>query len=220
MGPIAEALSNEDIRNLGAYYASLPPPKRDAATGSDALALPGEKLAARHRCRSCHGEDYSGVGPAARCRASAKTSCCKLCAISNPARASAPAWPRWPMRRSSLTTPTCRRSRTIWPRALDAAPRVGAVPRQYVAVSRALAVLRGRRRLCGKFVRLRVSPSSAAAADDSEYVGSFAGVSVSLADSEHGGWCRSGSPVSPNRGIRRVEIFNRQPALAIPARQN
>jgi cytochrome c553 len=66
MGPIAEALSNEDIRNLGAYYASLPPPKRDAARGSDALALAGEKLAARHRCRSCHGEDYSGVGPAAR----------------------------------------------------------------------------------------------------------------------------------------------------------
>src|SRR6476620_9350603 len=27
MGPIAEALSNDDIRNLGAYYASLSPPK-------------------------------------------------------------------------------------------------------------------------------------------------------------------------------------------------
>ncbi len=66
MGPIAEALSNEDIRNLGAYYASLPPPKPAAATGSDTLAVTGEKLAARHRCRSCHGEDYSGVGPAAR----------------------------------------------------------------------------------------------------------------------------------------------------------
>ncbi len=26
MGPIAEALTNEEIRNLGAYYASLPPP--------------------------------------------------------------------------------------------------------------------------------------------------------------------------------------------------
>ena len=66
MGPIAEALSNEDIRNLGAYYASLPPPKPEAATGSDTLAGTGEKLAARHRCRSCHGQDYSGVGPAAR----------------------------------------------------------------------------------------------------------------------------------------------------------
>ena len=27
MGPISEALDNEQIRNLGAYYASLPPPK-------------------------------------------------------------------------------------------------------------------------------------------------------------------------------------------------
>jgi len=69
MGPIAEALSNEDIRNLGAYYASLPPPKPEAATeaaGSDALAVTGGRLAVRLRCRSCHGEDYSGVGPAAR----------------------------------------------------------------------------------------------------------------------------------------------------------
>src|SRR5438093_1505015 len=27
MGRIAEALSNQDVRNLGAYYASLPPPQ-------------------------------------------------------------------------------------------------------------------------------------------------------------------------------------------------
>ena len=64
MGPIAETLSNEEIRNLGAYYASLPPPKPMLET--DALALTGEKLALQHRCRSCHGDDYSGIGPAAR----------------------------------------------------------------------------------------------------------------------------------------------------------
>ncbi len=66
MGPIAEALSNENIRSLGAYYASLPPPRPEAAAGSDTLAAAGEKLAVRHRCRSCHGEDYSGLGPTAR----------------------------------------------------------------------------------------------------------------------------------------------------------
>src|SRR5271154_1402739 len=43
MGAIAEALSNEDIRNLGAFYASLPPPKPAAAP--DPLAENGEKLA-------------------------------------------------------------------------------------------------------------------------------------------------------------------------------
>jgi len=66
MGPIAEALDNEEIRNLGAYYASLPPPKPQPTSASDALAQRGEKLAMQHRCKSCHSDDYSGVGPAAR----------------------------------------------------------------------------------------------------------------------------------------------------------
>jgi cytochrome c553 len=64
MGPIAEALNNDDIKNLGAYYASLPPPKPEAAP--DALAQHGEKLAALHRCQSCHADDYSGNVVAAR----------------------------------------------------------------------------------------------------------------------------------------------------------
>lgn len=66
MGPIAEALDDEQIRNLGAYYASLPPPKPAAAAATDALAQAGEKLAAQHRCGSCHGSDYSGNVNAAR----------------------------------------------------------------------------------------------------------------------------------------------------------
>lgn len=66
MGPIAEALSNEEIRNLGAYYASLPPPKPEPGPASDTLAQTGEKLAIQHRCGSCHSDDYAGVGPAAR----------------------------------------------------------------------------------------------------------------------------------------------------------
>src|SRR6516162_508392 len=64
MGPIAQAMSNEDIRSLGAYYASLPPPKPAAA--SDELAQNGEKLAVLHRCKSCHADDYSGFRAAAR----------------------------------------------------------------------------------------------------------------------------------------------------------
>ncbi len=66
MGPIAEALNNEEIRNLGTYYASLAPPKREPATAPDALAQSGEKLATQHRCRSCHSDDYSGNVTAAR----------------------------------------------------------------------------------------------------------------------------------------------------------
>jgi cytochrome c553 len=66
MQAIAKSLSNEDIRNLGAYYASLGAPKPQPAAGSDALAQAGEKLAAAYRCKSCHGDGFAGVGPTAR----------------------------------------------------------------------------------------------------------------------------------------------------------
>ena len=66
MESVAKSLTNEEIRNLGAYYASLPAPKPQPAPSSDALAQTGAKLAAQHRCASCHGDDYAGVGPAAR----------------------------------------------------------------------------------------------------------------------------------------------------------
>jgi cytochrome c553 len=66
MGPIAESLDNPAIRNLGAYYASLPPPKVEPAPADDAMAQAGGKLAMLHRCTSCHGENYEGIGPAAR----------------------------------------------------------------------------------------------------------------------------------------------------------
>jgi cytochrome c553 len=64
MSPIAEALSNQDIRDLGAYYASLPPPK--PALTPDALAQKGEQVALQHRCKSCHGDDYNGFRAGAR----------------------------------------------------------------------------------------------------------------------------------------------------------
>jgi cytochrome c553 len=64
MGPIAQALNNDEIKNLGAYYASLPPPKPEVV--SDALAQRGEKLAVSHRCQSCHADDFSGNVIAAR----------------------------------------------------------------------------------------------------------------------------------------------------------
>lgn len=66
MGPIAQALSNQDIRDLGAYYASLPPPLPQEASAADALAQKGEKVALQHRCRSCHGDDFNGFRAAAR----------------------------------------------------------------------------------------------------------------------------------------------------------
>jgi cytochrome c553 len=66
MGPIATALDNEQIRNLGAYYASLPPPKAAPLASPDEMAQDGEKVAVFHRCQSCHGEGFVGFGAAAR----------------------------------------------------------------------------------------------------------------------------------------------------------
>jgi cytochrome c553 len=66
MAPIAESLTNDEVRNLGAYYASLPAPKGEPASPSDAEAQVGAKLAAGHHCGSCHGDDFAGSGPAAR----------------------------------------------------------------------------------------------------------------------------------------------------------
>jgi cytochrome c553 len=66
MGLIAEALDNQQIRNLGAYYASLMPPKAQSSSATDLLAQSGANLAVQHRCKSCHGEDFAGGGPAAR----------------------------------------------------------------------------------------------------------------------------------------------------------
>ncbi len=66
MQPIAQALQNEDIRNLGAYYASLKPPKPEPASPNDALAHKGETLAKQQRCGSCHADNYSGFRASGR----------------------------------------------------------------------------------------------------------------------------------------------------------
>lgn len=65
MQPFVEQLSHEDIRNLGAYYASLPPPKPDADDDPD-LSKKGAQAAAGRRCASCHLDTYAGTRAAAR----------------------------------------------------------------------------------------------------------------------------------------------------------
>src|SRR4051812_17877008 len=58
MQPIVEQLSNEDIRNLGAYFASLPPPKAAEDRNPD-LSKKGAQVAAGNRCASCHLDTYA-----------------------------------------------------------------------------------------------------------------------------------------------------------------
>lgn len=66
MQPIVEQLNNEDIRNLGAYFASLPPPKAPASDDDPDLSKKGAQAAAGRRCASCHTDSYAGTKGVAR----------------------------------------------------------------------------------------------------------------------------------------------------------
>jgi cytochrome c553 len=66
MQPIAEQISNEDIRALGAYFASLTPPKAPAADDNLGLSKKGAQAAAGRRCASCHTDSYAGTKAVAR----------------------------------------------------------------------------------------------------------------------------------------------------------
>src|SRR6478735_1384965 len=65
MQPIVEQLNNDDIRNLGAYFAQLAPPKPSADDNPD-LSKKGAQAAAGRRCASCHTDSYAGTKAVAR----------------------------------------------------------------------------------------------------------------------------------------------------------
>jgi cytochrome c553 len=65
MQPVVEQLSNEDIRNLGAYFASLTPPKPTQDDDPDLSKL-GAQAAAGRRCASCHTDTFAGTKATAR----------------------------------------------------------------------------------------------------------------------------------------------------------
>ena len=65
MQPIVESLSNEDIRNLAAWFASLPPAPKKPDDNPD-LSAKGAQAAAGRRCASCHGDGFAGTRGVAR----------------------------------------------------------------------------------------------------------------------------------------------------------
>jgi len=66
MAPVVADLSDEDIRNLGAYFSRLPYPANGTRETPDpALAEKGKAIAAQHRCASCHQDDFRGNRAAA-----------------------------------------------------------------------------------------------------------------------------------------------------------
>jgi cytochrome c553 len=65
MQPIVEEINKEDIRNLGAYFDSLTPPKGAEDNDPD-LSKKGAQAAAGRRCASCHTDTYAGTKAVAR----------------------------------------------------------------------------------------------------------------------------------------------------------
>jgi cytochrome c553 len=66
MQPMAEQLGNEDVRNFGAYFASLPPTKAPAPDDNPDLSKKGAQAAAGRRCASCHTDTFAGTKAVAR----------------------------------------------------------------------------------------------------------------------------------------------------------
>ena len=67
MKPFVRNLTDDNIRDLGAYYAALPPPP--ALTTKSDVAIDTEKVTAlltQRHCDSCHKPDFSGQGESAR----------------------------------------------------------------------------------------------------------------------------------------------------------
>lgn len=67
MEPIAAGLSNEDVRNLAAYFASLKPPgKGKEQDKQPQLFAAGEKLVQQNKCAVCHLPALGGQQAVAR----------------------------------------------------------------------------------------------------------------------------------------------------------
>ena len=65
MQAIVADLSNTDIQNLGAYFASLPPPPKTPDDKPD-LSKAGAQAAVGRRCASCHTDNFAGIKATAR----------------------------------------------------------------------------------------------------------------------------------------------------------
>ncbi|MCK1719714.1 c-type cytochrome [Bradyrhizobium sp. 141] len=65
MQPIVEEITNEDIRNFGAYFSQMTPPK-GPEDGDPDLSKKGAQVAAGRRCASCHTDSFAGTKGVAR----------------------------------------------------------------------------------------------------------------------------------------------------------
>ena len=67
MSPMAADLTDDDVKNLGAFFASLPSPATMPPVHDDNPALhdQGAKVAEAHHCSTCHMDNFTGKAAAA-----------------------------------------------------------------------------------------------------------------------------------------------------------
>jgi cytochrome c553 len=66
MAPLVANMSDEDVRNLGAYFSGLPyNAKPQGGAANPDLTAKGKTVAALHHCAACHMDNYRGSGAAA-----------------------------------------------------------------------------------------------------------------------------------------------------------
>ena len=67
MGPLANGMSDEDVKAFGAYFAALPPPPAPPPPDpKPELSATGKALAETHHCNDCHTATYAGQQATAR----------------------------------------------------------------------------------------------------------------------------------------------------------
>ncbi len=66
MQGIVEQLDNNDIRDLGAYFASLTPPKATLPDDNADMSAKGAQAAVGRRCANCHTDSFAGKDAVAR----------------------------------------------------------------------------------------------------------------------------------------------------------
>lgn len=66
MQAVVEQIDNNDIRNLGAYFASLTPPKATPPDNDPDLSKKGAQAAVGRRCANCHTDTFAGKEIVAR----------------------------------------------------------------------------------------------------------------------------------------------------------
>ena len=65
MQPIVADITNDDVRNLGAYFSQLTPAKPPEDDNPD-LSKKGAQAAVGRRCASCHTDSFAGTKGVAR----------------------------------------------------------------------------------------------------------------------------------------------------------